>query len=336
MVVGLKNGVITRHGSMDDVPAVLDLTNLGMEHALGGGAVTLDELTQQWSRPDFQPERDSRLIYAPDGKLVAAAEFWSREPHVYPYFWGTVHPDYRGTGYGTLLMDWARSRMQYELELAPAGARAAIRMSAPSTETESLALFERAGCVPVRHFLEMQIDMQPDMAPTPRWDDGIRVRTYVPGQDDRIVHEVVEEAFRDHWGYLPTSFEEWTQLMLHAPMFDADLWFLAVEDTPQGEQVAGVSLGRMGKHDDPDVGYIMYLGVRRDYRRRGIALGVLEASFAAYHERGVLSVALDVDAASLTGATRLYEKAGMHVVRQSKTYELVMREGEELSTQTLD
>jgi len=41
-----------------------------------------------------------------------------------------------------------------------------------------------------------------------------------------------------------------------------------------------------------------------------------------------------VDAASLTNATRLYEKAGMHVTRQYDTYEKELRPGKSLATET--
>ena len=44
---------------------------------------------------------------------------------------------------------------------------------------------------------------------------------------------------------------------------------------------------------------------------------------------------LGVDAQSLTGATRLYEKAGMHVDRQYANYEKELRPGEDLGTQSL-
>ena len=46
-------------------------------------------------------------------------------------------------------------------------------------------------------------------------------------------------------------------------------------------------------------------------------------------------VGLGVDGASLTGATRLYEKAGMHIFRQFDAYEKDLRPGEDLSTQAL-
>jgi hypothetical protein len=44
---------------------------------------------------------------------------------------------------------------------------------------------------------------------------------------------------------------------------------------------------------------------------------------------------LGVDASSLTGATRLYEKAGMHIVEESDRYEKDLRPGKDLGTQTI-
>jgi len=46
-------------------------------------------------------------------------------------------------------------------------------------------------------------------------------------------------------------------------------------------------------------------------------------------------VALGVDAESLTGATRLYEKAGMQVFKKIVDYELELRPGKELGKQEL-
>jgi len=82
--------------------------------------------------------------------------------------------------------------------------------------------------------------------------------------------------------------------------------------------------------------YVTSLGVRRPYRRQGVALGLLQHTFGEFYRRGTKRVSLDVDASSLTGATRLYEKAGMHLQRQTLAYDKVLREGEDLTTQTLD
>jgi GNAT superfamily N-acetyltransferase len=75
--------------------------------------------------------------------------------------------------------------------------------------------------------------------------------------------------------------------------------------------------------------------VRRSWRRKGVALGLLHHTFGEFYRRGKNKVALDVDAHSLTGATGLYEKAGMHNARQSAVYEKELRPGKDLSTQSL-
>ncbi len=63
--------------------------------------------------------------------------------------------------------------------------------------------------------------------------------------------------------------------------------------------------------EDPAVGYVAALGVRRAYRRRGIAEALLRTSFGQIHTRGGAGVSLHVDTQSTTGATRVYERAGM-------------------------
>ena len=49
-------------------------------------------------------------------------------------------------------------------------------------------------------------------------------------------------------------------------------------------------------------------------------------------QRGKQRVGLAVDATNLTNATRLYEKAGMHVSLQYDTYEKELRPGQDLTT----
>jgi mycothiol synthase len=53
------------------------------------------------------------------------------------------------------------------------------------------------------------------------------------------------------------------------------------------------------------------LFTRRPWRRRGIGAALLQDAFRRLWERGERSVGLGVDAASGTGAFRLYERAGM-------------------------
>ena len=78
------------------------------------------------------------------------------------------------------------------------------------------------------------------------------------------------------------------------------------------------------------------LGVKRAWRRRGLALALLHQSFGEYYKRGKTKVDLGVDAESLTGATDLYKKAGMFVLRQFDLFEKELRPGIEVSVTGLE
>ena len=103
-----------------------------------------------------------------------------------------------------------------------------------------------------------------------------------------------------------------------------------------GDDVAGMALCAPTLGDDPDMGFVETLGVRHPWRRRGLALALLHHSFGEFHRRGHKRVSLGVDAGSLTGATRLCEKAGMHTERQIATYEMELRPGKEVGTHSIE
>ncbi len=77
------------------------------------------------------------------------------------------------------------------------------------------------------------------------------------------------------------------------------------------------------------------LGVRRAWRDCGLGKALLLHAFGAFHRRGKHAVRLYVDSQNLTGATRLYERAGMHVERELVDYEKELRPGIELARQSL-
>jgi mycothiol synthase len=60
--------------------------------------------------------------------------------------------------------------------------------------------------------------------------------------------------------------------------------------------------------------------VRRPWRRRGIALALLQHELGVLYARGIRAAMLSVDADSPTGATRLYERAGMREHRRIDVY----------------
>ena len=71
-------------------------------------------------------------------------------------------------------------------------------------------------------------------------------------------------------------------------------------------------------------GYVGALGVRRAWRGRGYGRALLLHSFREFRRRGQPRVTLGVDAANPTGATRLYESVGMHVLREDVVWEKIL------------
>ena len=100
---------------------------------------------------------------------------------------------------------------------------------------------------------------------------------------------------------------------LGAPDFDPTLWFLVWD----GPDLAAVLRGeRRG-----DIGWVGAIGVRERWRMQGLGLALLRHAFADWYSRGVRRVGLGVDAENPTGATRLYERAGMHIAYEAVAFE---------------
>lgn len=163
----------------------------------------------------------------------------------------------------------------------------------------------------------MEIEFGVEAPAEPVLPDGIAIRPYRHPEDEQRVYEATQEAFADHWDFHPSPIETWREFNVKAGNFEPDLWLVAWD----GGDVAGASLNYPERSGDPGHGWVGTLGVRRAWRRRGLGEALLRRSFAALYARGLRKVRLSVDAENPTGATRLYERAGMRVLRQSNTWE---------------
>jgi ribosomal protein S18 acetylase RimI-like enzyme len=166
-------------------------------------------------------------------------------------------------------------------------------------------------------------DEPPESAPVP---EGLRIRTAVAGVDEPAVHQLEADSFSSHFGYLPTPYDDWIRARTQLYPYDPSLWFLAVD----GDRPVGMSLCLLEALGRPDVGWVSTLGVHPDWRGRGVGLVLLRHSFRELHRRGKRAVGLGVDSQNATGATRLYERAGMRVTRESRSFERLLRDGREL------
>lgn len=337
MCTTLPEGYTQRPVKMEDLESVVAMVNANAKQVIGVEKYSADVFLPEWTTPRFDLDRDTRLVLAPDGCMAGYYEVWDLEdPHVQIFCWGQVHPAHTGKGVGTCLLNWAEQRARLAIPLAPANARVKLLVDALDIDPLAHALFLSCGFQLVRDALRMVTSLD-DSLPQPVWPADITLRSMRVGQDERAIFAASREAFHDHWGHVERPFEEEYARWLHHNTsrqdFDPSLWFLALD----GDQVAGICLCRMTTHDDPHMGWVSVLAVRKPWRQRGLGLALLYNAFGEFQRRGKVKVGLGVDAENLTGATRLYQRAGMQSDpnRQFSIYEKELRPGIELATQAI-
>jgi ribosomal protein S18 acetylase RimI-like enzyme len=170
----------------------------------------------------------------------------------------------------------------------------------------------RQGFSPVRRFYGMRIDSTSPEIPDrePPLPDGVEVIVARKESHFRDLHLIDNESFLDHWNFTPRGWEEWWEHFGTLRTRDPHgWWLLRVDGVP-----AGLLMMDESRADTND-GYIGIVGVRREFRGRGLAQLLLRRAFLRYREMGRAGTQLGVDAENQTGAVALYEKVGMTAIR---------------------
>lgn len=332
----LPIGYTNRPVTMADLETAVSLLNVCSIHEIGVPDETPDSLRNFWQSPGFNMATSTMAVFGLDGQMVGYCNVSDTMPvPVYPWVWVRVHPAHADLCIGSALLTWGEARARQAITRVPEDARVAMRSSTINTAVSQKQLFEKHGLTIVRHFwrMAMELDKEP---PAPQWPQGITLRTYVDYPDLRAIFHALEEGFEDHWGQVPQpeeqAFERFQHFLTHYEGYDPQLVYVAMD----GDQIAAVNVCVSCVEDDPDMGWVDDLSVRRPWRRKGLALALLHHSFGEFYRRGKKRVGLGVDTQNLTGATRLYERAGLRPSRQWDTYEKELRSGRDLSKQTLE
>ena len=273
---------------LEDAPAVL-----AMVERYSPEPVDLVWIERAWTEPGLDLEADARLT---DDAVVTV---WDARGKAWLDLDGEPTPE---------LLEWAENRAREK------GLTRALAGGWDRHESVK-GLLKGAGYALIRHSWRMRVTLA-DVTEEPVWPDGITVRPFRPG-DERTFYELHQETFEDHWEHNePDPYDEWEHWMLQPPMFEPDMWFIAEE---HGE-AAAIEMNHP-RPEMPGVGWVGILGVRRAWRRRGLGRALLLKAFQEFRDRGYEEAGLGVDAASVTGATRLYESVGMRVTAQFDIFE---------------
>ena len=294
--------------------------------------LSAEDYANVFRAPFIDPQHDLALVRDDAGGLVAQALVMNRAPHLDPGCFGVVSPEHFGRGLGSALLAWQEARVRERIPEATPGARVVMNCYTDARHRPSVDLLTDDGFVADRYFITMEVELE-GPPPAAEFPGGIEIREFTPDQLETAARTAAD-AFRDHYGYVERPMEDRiaeVRQAMERPDHDPSLWWHAYDGA---EMVANCWC--LGNHEgDQEVGYVQSLGVRPAWRGRGIARSLLLHAMGEFYRRGRRRAALDADAHSLTGATRLYESVGMAETYRNATYLKKLRSGADLATRTL-
>jgi mycothiol synthase len=165
------------------------------------------------------------------------------------------------------------------------------------------ALAERLGFARSRVLLQLRRSLG-ERLPDPRWPEGVRVRTFVPGQDEQAWLAVNNAAFASH----PEQ-GRWTLRDVEqreaSDWFDPDGIFLA----ERAGALIGFHWTKVHLDENPPIGEVYIVGVRPHDSGQGIGPALTLAGLHHLRERGLDQVMLYVDEDNQP-AVKTYERIG--------------------------
>ncbi len=290
---------------------------------------TLEDVARNYAHlHNCDPYQD--MIFAEiDGKTIGYGRVWweiNDEGNWLGFHLAFLHPAWRRNGIGTAVLHQNERRLRQIAEdllaegIINASTARLFEVTAEDTEVEKEALLLKEGYKAVRYgfYMRRPLSEPVEVMPMP---DGLEVRPVLP-EHYRIVWDAAQEAFRDHWGYIPAPEEEY-QKWLKDSSFDPSLLQVAWD----GDQVAGMVLNFINTTENEEYsrqrGYTEGISVRRPWRKRGLARALLTCSLKMFQDMGMEEAALGVDSQNLSGALHLYESVGFRMFKR----EAIFRKG---------
>jgi len=302
----------------DDYPALARIINASAEGEGDDRVETAEALASAYDHLErCEPSRDLLVAEVDRMPVAYSRVFWDDEEdgRIYKLVC-FVDPAFGGRGLGSALLAWNEARLREIAADHDVPTKLVQAFVADANEAAS-ALIRGAGYGPVTYMAQMvrpSVDDVPDH-PLP---DGLEIRP-VRDEDIRTIWEADVEAFKDHWGFVDQSEEDY-QRFIEFPYHDPTLWKIAWD----GEGVAGqvksfIDTAQNDAHGRQR-GWTESISTSRRWRRRGVAKALIVESIRELAARGMTEVALGVHTENPNGAYALYEGLGYELVRTWTTY----------------
>jgi ribosomal protein S18 acetylase RimI-like enzyme len=297
----------------EDVPAWAELTNLLARVDETEEFYEPEDLAEELEEHEFDPELDSWAIWEGD-RLVGYGQLRVRltnDGESLAHLSGGVHPEHRGRGLGRALMAEMEARAVAVSDQRHPGAAQLWRAPGNLEGASVRPMLAHRGYEPVRYWNEMKRVLSREPVPVPEVGALLVSPTDEHEEATRLAHN---SAFKDHWGSGEISSQGWhDKWVSRASRMDVSTLALDTD----GAVLAYVLVGQWV----PEEAYVNLVGTAPMARGRGLAHAALLRTVGLAAAVGYDYIALDVDSASATGATRLYEKAGFHLAKTTASYQ---------------
>jgi len=287
----------------------------GLEEARTGA-----DLQEFYGRmKDLDPTRNI-LLMEEDGTLVgySACRWWEETNANFVHkHWVFVLPEWRGRGIEQELLLQSENRMRVVAEKHPHNATNLFQGIASDSQLWLSRALQDGSYEPVRYFYDMVCENLENL-PEAELPPGIETRPAKPEHYHQIWLALIE-SFREHWGE-PVDEESNYDRFIQNPLLNPGMWQVAWD----GDQVVGTVLNFVDAKENEKYnykrGYTEDISVRKPWRERGIAKGLLVKSMRMFRDMGFDHTALGVDTENATGALKLYQGVGYKTLRKFTVY----------------
>jgi mycothiol synthase len=270
--------------------------------------MTAAQLMDKLSAPDTIPGKDYFIVGTSAQQVVGYGEGFLRKSVGAQLYMtrASILPEFRHQRIGKALLSQLWERVvelttQYQITTI---------LSARVTAENLYArlLFEQFNMQMERTLVEMVRNLSIGI-PQLQIPTGIKLISWRDFGDISSVLEARNQAFRDHWNFLPETLERY-QHNLTSGKFSLEHSMIALEN----DLVVGGVICQTGESINSLRGenqaYLINLFVDQAARKRGVGTALLVSAMQAAKDIGHASIALKVDSENQTGAIQVYTKAG--------------------------
>ncbi len=313
-IADLPTGYRAVSPTMDDIPRATEFFNLVEISEWGMPDFDESEVEEEWADRDLA--KSVVLVEDEDRQIVASMTIVNGDGVTWDAF-GYVHPEHNKHGLGAWIIDWSEAIAADREDETREGYRVELLNFTSTVNTAAQELLASKAYDVAKVFRRMRIELQEKPDPV-IWPEGYELRPFVEGRDDQHYFEALQTAFAEHWSSAPRTFEQWRKSSFTGE-YDTNLWVQLVHD----DRVVGICSGK----PVADTGWIGYVGIVPEYRRRGLAKLMLQEDFARFWDKGIRTVGLGVDSENRQSAIQLYLNMGMHESHSYETNRKILREG---------